>query len=159
MRLWASYLLSVSQCHKLAPYTEGKVRPKKEAGYSGWVGGIPKRLILGSCKASHLHTCLPILKSLYGGFNWLGIMYYPDGLNSIPLSQGGTLGAWGRQGECTFQGQGSGCNPPLAKSSSRANQPTCLLDDFFQHTSIKWGCGDIKPNCTCNMLSSVPGTL
>lgn len=154
-RVTCSLCLSVTNW----PHTQRWRRDQGEASYSRWVGSIPTRIILDSCKATYLHTCLPILKSLYGGFNWV-LTRWPQHYTIISrLYPWGIFWEWGRQGEGPFQRRGSGCNPPLAGSSSHANQPTSLLNDFSQHISIKWVCHDVKSNCACKILSSVPGML
>ena len=77
---------------------EGKARPKKEAGHSGWVGdksnkqGTLRRLVLNSHKTSgYLWPPTSIFTFYVETLTEFSHVYCPDGLNNTSLCLSGLL--------------------------------------------------------------------
>lgn len=90
---------SLGEIQNWHPYTEGKVRQKKEAGHSTWVGGnfnkqekLSRRLVSGSHRTSRSpHPPTRIWKVYVEGLMGFDHRYNPEDLNNTLLSQGCVL--------------------------------------------------------------------
>ena len=109
-------------------YTEGKGRSKKEADHFRLVGGrinnqgnLDARLILGSRKTgTSPHPPSRIFKvSMYRGLNWIQSHFQSTwSQQHVALSRlcpSKWLWLWAQWAECTFQRQGRGKEPLIAK--------------------------------------------
>lgn len=96
----------------LPPYTEGKERPKNEAGRSrlgcNTQGSLPARLGCRSRKRSGSLPPLPGILNFYTGLNWIQL----TPIKAV-LPEQGLKRDW--RVESTSQRQGEGEEPPIAR--------------------------------------------
>ena len=126
------------------PYTEGKERPKKEAGHSRFVGGrfnnqgnFCLRLVLGSCKMDRSPDPLPRILKVYVEALIHHISHL-DGLNNTLISQGCVL-----ENGFTVEAVSRMYIPrtevrslQLPGSSWRVNRQSCPLNDLLQQVHL-----------------------